>query len=215
MREALSRPRLAVQFINHKLRQWGSAVDSLIDTRVPPPVWAKPGARTVNTLVQSKTIRSAHSIRLVLIPTLGAMALLLLTTIGYVSLGAWTAHRAAVDQMEFDGGANRLIAGLFEILMERLATNNGLQDAEPADSGVLAEIERRRKAVRENFTFGLAMIEQRDFPDKQSLLGQLKTVMKKANDYRTRADASLKLARDNRDQELRTNYIPVITDQVN
>jgi methyl-accepting chemotaxis protein len=169
----------------------------------------------VNTLVQSKTMRSTHSIRLVLIPTLGAMALLLLTTLGYVSLGAWTTHRAAVDQMEFDAGANRLIAGLFEILMERLATNNGLQAAEPADSAVLAEIERRRKAVRENFTLGLAMIEQRDFPDKQSLLQNLKAVMQKANDYRARADAALKLARDSRDQELRTNYIPVITDQVN
>jgi methyl-accepting chemotaxis protein len=169
----------------------------------------------VNTLVQSKTMRSAHSIRLVLIPILGAMALLLIMTLGYVSLGAWTAHRAAVDQMEFDTAANKFIAGLFEILMERLATNNGLQAAEPADSGVLAEIERRRKAVRENFTLGLAMIEQRDFPDKKSLLGQLKAVMQKANDYRARADAALKLARDNRDQELRTNYIPVITDQVN
>jgi len=169
----------------------------------------------VNTLVQAKTMRPTSSIRSVLIPTLGAMALLLLTTLGYVGLNSWTAYRAAVDQMEFDAGANRLIAGLFEILMERLATNNGLQAAEPADSAVLAEIERRRKAVRENFTLGLAMIEKRDFPDKQSLLQNLKAAMQKANDYRSRADAGLKLTRDNRDQELRTNFIPVITDQVN
>jgi methyl-accepting chemotaxis protein len=143
------------------------------------------------------------------------MALLLLATLGYVGLGAWTAYRSAIDEMEFDAGANRLVAGLFEILMERLATNNGLQAAEPADSAVLAEIERRRKAVRENFTLGLSMIEKRGFPDKQSLLGELKSAMQKANGYRARADAALKLARDNRDQELRTNYIPVITDQVN
>jgi methyl-accepting chemotaxis protein len=143
------------------------------------------------------------------------MVLLLLTTLGYISLGSWTAYRAAVDEMEFDAGANRLIRGLFEILMERLATNNGLQAAEPADSAVLAEIERRRKAIRENFTLGLAMIEKRDFPDKQNLLGQLEIALQKANAYRTRADAALKLARDNRSQELRTNYIPVITDQVN
>jgi methyl-accepting chemotaxis protein len=143
------------------------------------------------------------------------MVLLLLTTLGYVSLGSWMAHRAAVDQMEFDAGANRLIRGLFEILMERLATNNALQAAEPADSAVLAEIERRRKAIRENFTLGLTMIEKRDFPDKHNLLGQLEIALQKANGYRTRADAALKLARDNRSQELRTNYIPVITDQVN
>src|SRR5215510_13976932 len=180
-----------------------------------PPAWATSGAHTVNALVQAKTMRPTSSIRSVLIPTLGAMALLLLTTLGYVGLGSWTAHRAAADQMEFDTAANKFIAGLFEILMERLATNNGLQAAAPADSAVLAEIERRRKAVRENFTLGLAMIEKRDFPDKQSLLQNLKAVMQKANDYRSRADAGLKLARDNRDQELRTNYIPVITDQVN
>jgi methyl-accepting chemotaxis protein len=143
------------------------------------------------------------------------MALPLLTTLGYVSLGSWTTHRAAVDQMEFDAGANRLIRGLFEILMERLATNNALQAAEPGDSAVLAEIERRRKAIKENFTLGLTMIEKRDFPDKHNLLGQLEIALQKANGYRTRADAALKLARDNRSQELRTNYIPVITDQVN
>src|SRR5262245_2447146 len=113
-------------------------------------------------------MRSTSSIRFVLIPTLGAMALLLVMTLGYVSVGSWTAHRAAVDQMEFDAGANRLIAGLFEILMERLATNNGLQAAEPAESAVLAEIATRRKAVKENFDSGLAMIERRDFPDRDS-----------------------------------------------
>jgi hypothetical protein len=59
------------------------------------------------------------------------------------------------------------------------------------------------------------MIEQRDFPDKQSLLGNLKVVMQKANDHRDRADAALKLARESRDQMLRTNYIPVFTDLVN
>src|SRR5882724_12276415 len=185
----------------------GALVSTRRSTPPFPPAWATTGTHTVNTLVQSKTMRSTHSIRLVLIPALGAMALLLVTTLGYVSLGAWAAHRAAADQMEFDAGANRLIAGLFEILMERLATNNGLQAAEPADSAVLAEIERRRKAVRENFTLGLAMIEQRDFPDKQSLLGQLKVVMQKANDYRARADAALKLARDSRDQDRKSTRL--------
>src|SRR5215470_19501325 len=165
--------------------------------------------------VQSAVLRPANSIQLVLLPTLGAMALLLFAALGWMGLNSWTAYRAAVDQMEFDAGANRLIAGLFEILMERLATNNGLQAAEPADSGVLAEIERRRRAVRENFTLGLAMIEQRDFPDKQSLLQDLKAATQKANDYRTRADAALKLARESRSEALRSDYIPVITDQVN
>src|SRR5215813_4953463 len=165
--------------------------------------------------VQPAATRPANSIRLILLPTLGAMAILLFASLGWMGLGSWSAHRAAVDQMEFDAGANRLIAGLFEVLMERLATNNGLQAAEPANGAVLAEIATRRKAVKENFDSGLALIERRDFPDKQSLLQDLKAVMQKANDYRERADAALKLARESRSEALRSNYIPVITDQVN
>src|SRR5215813_3979525 len=165
--------------------------------------------------VQPAGMRPASSIRLVLLPALGAMALLLFASLGWMGLGSWTAHRVAVDQMEFDAGANRLIAGLFEVLMERLATNNGLQAAEPASEAVLAEIATRRKAVKENFDSGLAMIEQRDFPDKQSLLQDLNAALQKANDYRNRADAALKLARESRSEALRSNYIPVITDQVN
>src|SRR5262245_66189022 len=135
------------------------------------------------TPVLSTGTRPVNSIPLVLLPALGAMALLLFAALGWMGLGAWMAHRAAVDQMEFDAGANRLIAGLFEILMERLATNNGLQAAEPANNGVLAEIATRRKAVKENFDSGLAMIERRDFPDKHSLPQDLNAVLQKANDY--------------------------------
>src|SRR5215468_3593417 len=160
-------------------------------------------------------MRPANSIRLVLLPALGAMALLLFASLGWMGLGSWMTYRAAVDQMEFDSGANHLIAGLYEILLERLATNNGLQAAEPASDAVLAEIATRRKAMKENFDTGLALIKQRDFPDKQSLLESLDGALQKANDYRIRADAALKLVRESRSEALRSNYIPVITDQVN
>src|SRR5215813_4946712 len=137
--------------------------------------------------VQPAATRPANSIRLILLPTLGAMAILLFASLGWMGLGSWSAHQAAIDQMEFDAGANRLIAGLFEVLMERLATNNGLQAAEPASDAVLAEIATRRKAVKENFDSGLAMIEKRDFPDKHSLLRDLTAVLPSAHDYRLRA----------------------------
>jgi methyl-accepting chemotaxis protein len=99
--------------------------------------------------------------------------------------------------------------------MERLATNNGLQAPAPADSAVLAEIEKRRKGVKANFDTGLAGLKGRDFPNKQKLMGDLDGALQKANDYRTRADAALKLPRDQRDETLRTTFIPVITDSVN
>src|SRR5882762_1194373 len=43
--------------------------------------------------------------------------------------------------------ANNLIAGVYEILMERLATNNGLLSNEPASPAVLTEIEKRRSVA--------------------------------------------------------------------
>src|SRR5262249_37757760 len=201
-------------FVNQKFRQSTRhrlAVDT--DGCSPAAIWSV--MMNDRLPVRPTAMRPANSIRLILLPALGAVALLVFASLGWMGLGAWMAHRAAADQMEFDAGANRLIAGLFEILMERLATNNGLQAAEPANGAVLAEIATRRKAVKENFDSGLALIERRDFPDKQHLLADLNAALQKANDYRDRADAALKLAREGRSEALRSNYIPVITDQVN
>ena len=99
--------------------------------------------------------------------------------------------------------------------MERLATNNGLQGADPAAPAVLAEVEKRRNAVKSDFDPGLAALAQRDFPNRQVLMQDLKSALDKANDYRKRADAALPQSRDQRDETLRKTFIPVITDSVN
>lgn len=74
------------------------------------------------------------SIRLVLLAAFGSLMLLILAVLGWRGAAAWTDYTTALDQKEFDAGANKFIAGLYEILMERLATNNALQAAEPARS---------------------------------------------------------------------------------
>ena len=206
-------------FVNQEFRQ-SAVTDSTVETHIALRSRCFPTGHSEPMMndrspVQSAALRPTNSIQLVLLPTLGAMALLLFAALGWMGLSSWTAYRAAVDQMEFDAGANHLIAGLYEILLERLATNNGLQAAEPASDAVLAEIATRRKTAKENVDSGLALIQQRDFPDKQSLLQNLDAALRKANDYRNRADAALKLARESRSEALRSDYIPVITDQVN
>jgi methyl-accepting chemotaxis protein len=70
-------------------------------------------------------------------------------------------------------------------------------------------------AVRDNFEVGLAEVRESDFPNKQALLADLNSALEKADEYRRRADAALPLARDARDEELRENFIPVITASVN
>ena len=47
------------------------------------------------------------------------------------------------------------------------------------------------------------------------LLQELKSALQKANDYRRQADAALKLPREQRDENLRKTFIPVIPDSVN
>ncbi len=58
------------------------------------------------------------------------------------------AKRSAADEQTV--AANNLIAGVYEILMERLATNNALQAESPAGNAVLQEIATRRKPASKN-----------------------------------------------------------------
>jgi methyl-accepting chemotaxis protein len=150
-----------------------------------------------------------------LLTAFAILAFMMVASLAWQGAASWSRHAMLVDQAEFDHGANSFINGLFEVLMERLATNNGLQAPAPADAAVLAEIEKRRKAVRENFDEGLAILKQRDFPNKQALMQGLDAALQKANAYRNQADAALKLPRDQRDENLRKTFIPVITDSVN
>ena len=155
------------------------------------------------------------SVKTVLFAALGLLAVLFVASIVWKGKTAFSAYSAAVEQKSFDEGANRFIKGLFEVLMERLATNNGLQGADPAPAALIAEIEKRRAAVKDDFDPGLAVLAQQDFPNKPALLQELRTALDKASDYRKRADVALKQGRDQRDEALRKTFIPVITDSVN
>jgi methyl-accepting chemotaxis protein len=155
------------------------------------------------------------SIRIVVFGALGALGLLAVGKFGWEASRARDAYARTVDQREFDKGANQFITGLFEVLMERLFTNNGLQGANPADAAVYAEIEKRRTVVKDNFEPGVAALRSRDFPNKQALMQELNSAIEKANDYRKQADAALKLPRDQRNENLVKTFIPTITTSVN
>jgi hypothetical protein len=108
------------------------------------------------------------SIKTVLFAALGVLVALFVTSIVWKGKSTYSAYSTAIAQKDFDQGANRFIKGLFEVLMERLATNNALQGPDPAPAPVLAEIEKRRNAVKNDFDPGVAVLAQRDFPCKPS-----------------------------------------------
>ena len=62
-----------------------------------------------------------------LLSAIGALSLFAIGAFGWNAMGAWQRYEAARHAQEFDAGVNRFITGLFEVLMERLYTNNGLQ----------------------------------------------------------------------------------------
>jgi hypothetical protein len=66
-----------------------------------------------------------------------------------------------------------------------------LQGPNPAPAPVVAEIEKRRDAVKINFDPGVAVLAPRDFPDKPVLMRELQIALDKVNDFRKLADAAL------------------------
>jgi methyl-accepting chemotaxis protein len=156
-----------------------------------------------------------YSIRTVLFGTFGILIVLSVGLLSHKVAESWSEYVSGVRARAFDQAANRYIDGLFEVMKERLATNNALQSAAPADAAAMAEINKRRRAVKDNFEAGLTDIRQSDFPNKPALLAELDGALEKAAEYRRRAEAALPLARDARDEELRKNFAPVITASVN
>ena len=100
-----------------------------------------------------------------------------------------------------NAAANSLIAGVYEILMERLATNNALQAEQPADSAVLNEIEKRRSVAVQKISAAFADLSAQEFPNKAALLNELKAAREKADSYRVKADAAVKQSKSNRDAD--------------
>jgi len=156
-----------------------------------------------------------RSLRTILIGAIALLSLLQLFAFGRSSLESWQAYRQTQTVQSFDRAANQFIAGLFEVLLERLATNNALQAAEPASNSVVQAIEGRRKAVREKYDAGLALLRTQGFPRRDALLSALDATLLKATEARAEADKALALPRDKRPDALLKSFVPTLTASVN
>ena len=154
------------------------------------------------------------SIKLILLVVLSMLSLMVCGALSWIGAGAWKDYSTASNAIEFDASANHFIAGLYEVLIERLVVNNALLAAEAANPAVLAKIAASRKVIANNFDVGLAGIERNEFPNKESLLQDLKAALQKANDYRRQADAAIQFPFDKRDENLRKSFVPTITNSV-
>ena len=121
-------------------------------------------------------------------------------------------YRDARTVAQQNTAANNLIAGVYEILMERLATNNALQAEPPAGPTELKEIDTRRTAAVRKIASAYDELNAQDFPNKAALLGELKSAIDKANGYRSKADAALKKDKGERDVDTLKNLFVALSE---
>jgi len=110
--------------------------------------------------------------------------------------------------------ANALVAGVYEILIERQYVNNALQATGPATPQDYQDIERHRSAARTKISAAYADLLAQDFPNKAAVVAEFKTALDKAEDYRRRSDAAIRLSKPQRDAEVVKTSYAVLSDFV-
>jgi methyl-accepting chemotaxis protein len=133
-------------------------------------------------------------------------------SLGSSAYEAWKQYRSAVLVDQQNAAANNLIAGVYEILMERLATNNALQANDPAAADVLSEIQKRRSVAVQKIGAAHAALEGQDFPNKAALGRELKSAIDKADGYRRKADDAVKQAKAARDADTVKNLFVALSE---
>ncbi len=132
--------------------------------------------------------------------------------LGKSAYEAWQSYRTFQLLERQNVSAGNLIAGTYEILMERLAMNNALQADQPAETDTVSEIERRRSAAVAKITAALAELHTHELTHKSSLLGRLHDAANAADSYRAKSDAAIKQPMSLRDADTVKNLFSSLSD---
>lgn len=120
-------------------------------------------------------------------------------------------YRRAGVVTQQNTAANGLIAGVYEILIERQHVNNALQAAGPATADNFTDIERHRSVARAKISAAYTDLLRQEFPSKTALVAEFKNALDKAEEYRSRSDAAIKLPKAQRDPEVVKNSYAVLS----
>ncbi|MGO8920424.1 MAG: methyl-accepting chemotaxis protein [Stellaceae bacterium] len=146
---------------------------------------------------------------------ISGLAVMLIVALAYQSQQLLGTYASAKTLDMANAADNRLIAGVYGLLLERLATNNGLQATEPAADDSRKQIDTRRKAAEEAFTAALPVVLAQEFPNKAALVQDLQVAQSKAAALRAQADQALAQPKAQRGEELLKRYMPGMTGYVN
>jgi len=124
---------------------------------------------------------------------------------------SWHLYRTAEIADRQNAAANALISGVYEILIERQYVNNALQAAQPAGAGDLKNIQTHRVPAATKIDAAYADLLAQDFPNKAALVAEFNAAREKANLYRGKSDAAIKLAKPERDADTVKNSYSVLS----
>lgn len=125
--------------------------------------------------------------------------------LGSQTLEAIDKYRRAEIISSQNTAANGLIAGVYEILIERQYVNNALQAEGPASAADHANIAKYRDAARSKIAAAYADLLKHDFPNKAAAISEFKAALEKAESYRSKSDDAIKLPKAQRDPDVVKN----------
>jgi methyl-accepting chemotaxis protein len=169
----------------------------------------------MQTAASTTRISATRSLRTILIAAILVLSALQIFAFGRWSFESFEAYRHTQVLEAFDRATNQFITGLYEVLLERLSTNNALQAPDPATDATRQAIAARRKVVREKYEPALASLRAEEFAGRDALVSALDAALSKANDARAEADKALALPRPQRPEELLKSFVPTLTASVN
>ena len=110
---------------------------------------------------------------------------------GFVLQGAWREWGAASHALQMDQAGNRLNEALFELLLERAATNAALNAPAAVTGPALEAIARSRRQFDAKLAEARAALLRAEAADTQRMLRELEEGVARLTSLRGRADAQL------------------------
>lgn len=123
----------------------------------------------------------------------------------------WQKHKEINRLTTLSTASDKAIAGLYEVLLERIATENALNAEDPASPQVLSVIQAHRTRAEAGMKEGLAVLRTLPVPEAQRLSDRLDLTWQNANLMRQSADQAVRQPLAKRDPSLRMNANPTLT----
>ena len=160
---------------------------------------------------QSGVRSRVQSLKFVLLCATGCIAFILIAVLVFDGVQAWRKYHDVQTLRAADAAGNRLIAGIYNLLLERLAINDALHANESITADVRRQIDFWRKSSEDGINTSLSHIFSSEYANRRAITEEIQNARKKASEFRERADKMLAAPKARRDQDLLNNYIPTMT----